>query len=520
MSTDMHQQQAGQLATTDVFDHALDITCAKQRYNAVVEFAKSVMTDGKDYGTVPGTVKPSLLKPGAEKLISFFGLSVEHPELLEKVEDWTGEQHGGQPFFYYMVRQDLTRNGKLIASQIGSCNSWESKYKYRWTREADVPDGLDKSKLQTRDGAINEFAFAIDKAETTGQYGKPAEYWAAFRQAIQNGTATKGERKTSRGMSATWSIGAPMYRVPNNEPFDLVNTVLKMAEKRALVAVTLVGCNASEFYTQDIEDLDLIDVPFGPTFPTATQPISATPHTVTAGATLDDLNDKHANRDDDDSDHGKPTGNGGKKPHNPQKSAQTAAGVGQNVNTASSPSKRTSSPEETRVYVLGKITEARNAANPAEGEALLAAIRAGLPKLKTLTPEARQECDQAIAEADNALAIGATLIHPQEAGGQFAHNLDELQKGDTAAAARVAEDHWTVPIMALTTLPGIADFKATMLPTITASLLPHVERLVLIHQLTIETSLAKCLIIKKEHPELADHADRRITEIKDAMAAS
>jgi len=42
----------------------------------------------------------------------------------------------------------------------------------------------------------------------------------------------------------------------NRTPFDysIVNTICKMAEKRALVAAVLVTCGASEFFTQDMED--------------------------------------------------------------------------------------------------------------------------------------------------------------------------------------------------------------------------------------------------------------------------
>jgi hypothetical protein len=33
-----------------------------------------------------------------------------------------------------------------------------------------------------------------------------------------------------------------------------VNTIQKMAQKRALIAATLLAVNGSEFFTQDIED--------------------------------------------------------------------------------------------------------------------------------------------------------------------------------------------------------------------------------------------------------------------------
>ena len=35
---------------------------------------------------------------------------------------------------------------------------------------------------------------------------------------------------------------------------DLVNTIQKMAQKRALIAATLIAVSASEFFTQDVED--------------------------------------------------------------------------------------------------------------------------------------------------------------------------------------------------------------------------------------------------------------------------
>lgn len=37
--------------------------------------------------------------------------------------------------------------------------------------------------------------------------------------------------------------------------YDAVNTIQKMAQKRALIAAVLIAANASEFFTQDVEDL-------------------------------------------------------------------------------------------------------------------------------------------------------------------------------------------------------------------------------------------------------------------------
>jgi hypothetical protein len=58
-------------------------------------------------------------------------------------------------------------------------------------------------------------------------------------------------------------------RKANPDAADVVNTVLKMAYKRAKVATTINATSASEFFTQDVEDFALEQEPAGP------QPISS-----------------------------------------------------------------------------------------------------------------------------------------------------------------------------------------------------------------------------------------------------
>jgi hypothetical protein len=73
----------------EVFMPALSITQAVERFNAVVEFVRTVMREGVDYGVIPGTDKHTLLKPGAEKLCTLFGLTSRF-QIIRAVEDWTG----------------------------------------------------------------------------------------------------------------------------------------------------------------------------------------------------------------------------------------------------------------------------------------------------------------------------------------------------------------------------------------------------------------------------------------------
>jgi hypothetical protein len=46
-------------------------------------------------------------------------------------------------------------------------------------------EDLDRTRLLKRGGhrTLCEFEFAIDRADTTGVYAKPAEYWQKFKEA-------------------------------------------------------------------------------------------------------------------------------------------------------------------------------------------------------------------------------------------------------------------------------------------------------------------------------------------------
>ena len=81
--------------------------------------------------------------------------------------------------------------------------------------------------------------------------------------AIAAGDARQTTKKTAAGKElAAWEISSEVYRVPNPDIASQVNTIQKMAQKRALIASTLLAINASEFFTQDIEDMDFIETSF------------------------------------------------------------------------------------------------------------------------------------------------------------------------------------------------------------------------------------------------------------------
>ena len=158
---------------------------------------QKTLKQGHDFGEVPGTSKPTLLKPGGEKICMLFGLNPEY-EFLQTTEDYDKE------FFSYNIRCTLFRNGQPVAQGVGSCNSKEKKYRY--INVDTIPDNYM--------GASESF---------TDKYGRIK------------------------------------YKINNPDICSLVNTILKMAKKRAFIDAVLQVASLSEVFTQDLEDMgDLI----------------------------------------------------------------------------------------------------------------------------------------------------------------------------------------------------------------------------------------------------------------------
>lgn len=229
---------------------------AVRTYRLMVEFVRRVLTEGTDYGTIPGTgQKPTMYKPGAEKTRRFFNLSTKTKRVLYD-EEWAVPVSEREfPLFSYTYETEVYGpDGVLVATCEGNANSYETKYRWRWVQTP--PAHFDETLLLSEPGSETEFDFAIEKAETTGKYGKPEEYWNQWKQDIGDGTATQISRKTRAGKELkAWQRDGSKYRVPNENIFDQVNTLMKMAQKRSFVGAILLATGASEFFTQDLEDL-------------------------------------------------------------------------------------------------------------------------------------------------------------------------------------------------------------------------------------------------------------------------
>lgn len=158
----------------------------------VQEVMKAVMKPDIHYGVIPGTDKPTLYKQGAEVLCMAFRVSDTY-----SVEDLSTAD---------IVRYRVTCTGRhqvtgtVLGAGMGEASSGEEKYKWRkaWDDEFEAtPDNLRRVKM--------------------------------------------GKYKTKQ---------------VRTEAADLANTILKMANKRAKIAMTINVTACGDMFGQDLEDMD------------------------------------------------------------------------------------------------------------------------------------------------------------------------------------------------------------------------------------------------------------------------
>lgn len=158
----------------------------------VQEVMRAVMKPEVHYGIIPGTDKPTLYKQGAEVLCMAFRVADSY-----QVEDLSTAE---------VVRYRVTctgvhqMNGLVLGTGMGEASSGEEKYKWRkaWDEEWNAT---------------------------------PANL-----RRIKSGKYTTKQVRT--------------------EPADLANTILKMANKRAKIAMTINVTACGDMFGQDLEDMD------------------------------------------------------------------------------------------------------------------------------------------------------------------------------------------------------------------------------------------------------------------------
>jgi len=214
------------IATMDDQEFALRLQHGKQLRSRLVLIHKEIMVNGVDYGLIPGTKNPTLLKPGAEIL---FQMNVCTPVFKRQCSYGDGEN---QPHILWdVVCFAKNTAGQIVAEGSGSCNSFETKYRYR---------NADRKCPECGEPRIRQSDY------------KEEFYCWKKKGGCDSKFAIDDERITSQPKDG---------KVINPDPWEGHNTYKKIADKRAMVACALNLGAASGSFTQDIEELMADDKP-------------------------------------------------------------------------------------------------------------------------------------------------------------------------------------------------------------------------------------------------------------------
>lgn len=217
-TTALAVREAQELSSSDAVGMpTLDIEQVVAQVQLIQEVMSRVMKSGTHFGIIPGTGnRPTLYKPGAEKLLSTFRIAVK--PLITDLSDMEAEP----PLIRYRVECECTHQttGLFLGTGIGECSSEEDKYAWR-----------------------NSFC---------------DEEWNETPAALR---ATKWQKqKVKVDKRTTQEVMVRSLKIHTN-PYNQANTVLKMAKKRAEVDATLTILAASDIFAQDLEDIrgDVVD---------------------------------------------------------------------------------------------------------------------------------------------------------------------------------------------------------------------------------------------------------------------
>ena len=169
-----------------------------QAREIVIAIQRQVMKPGIHYGIIPGTVKPVLLKEGADVLNMAFRLSPKEEEVLDL-------SNADERRFKVTVGL-YDGEGKRLGFGVGICSTSEDKYKWR----------------------------------------------KAYKQDFDMQPVERRRTKMGETGGRVWTV----LQI-RTDPADLENTVLQMAVKRALVQATRQVHAVSDIFA----DITMADLP-------------------------------------------------------------------------------------------------------------------------------------------------------------------------------------------------------------------------------------------------------------------
>lgn len=158
---------------------------------------REVMKSEVHYGKVPGTDKPGLWQPGAEVICLAFHWAAKYT-----TEDLSSPDVVRYRATCGLVSRDT---GQLVGEGQGEASSDEEKYRWRKTICPEEFESVPADRRRTKYARAKNGHYTIDQVR--------------------------------------------------QEPADIANTVLKMANKRAFIAAVKTASGCSDMFAQDLEDL-------------------------------------------------------------------------------------------------------------------------------------------------------------------------------------------------------------------------------------------------------------------------
>ena len=200
-------------------DYRGSIVRAQSNLDALREYVGGNFRENTDYGPpFPGSDKKSLLLPGAEKFNLLFDVRPDFV-VIERVID----MNTGFCLYHLGCKLIHKNTGTVFGYGEGSCNSYESKFRYRNANRSCPNCG----------------------AETLYKSKQGPGYFCWVKKGGCGFTFPDNDPNI---------INQEVGKVENDNLFDVWNTILKQAEKRAMVAAVVYTGGVSELFTQDADD--------------------------------------------------------------------------------------------------------------------------------------------------------------------------------------------------------------------------------------------------------------------------
>jgi hypothetical protein len=240
------QSGVGQIMQLTDEEFERNLAMLAKGYERGRRMQKEILREGTDYGTEPGVNRPFLHKPGAETFEKAYGLATTYT--VERLIG-DGEERPDLEFIVHARVHLGTGDGPVVAEGLGEASTWERKYRYRSGSKKCPKCGADAIRRGTKK----------DSTEL--------EWYCWAKQG---------------GCGARFAVNDPALAqapddVENPDPWDLANTLLKMARKRAYVDGILTATGTSGLFTQDEDSPSVRRAPAPDNAPRTTGQVSGDP---------------------------------------------------------------------------------------------------------------------------------------------------------------------------------------------------------------------------------------------------